>query len=77
MNKLLIPKNHSGVSKTLRIPEDIVDETQHLAYIKNLSFNKTVIKLLDFGLKNIDEGDRKALEKMKEEEKEKLKAKEK
>ena len=38
MNKLKIPENHSGVSKTLRLPENIVDDIQILANIKNLSF---------------------------------------
>ena len=46
MNKLKIPKNHSGISKTLRLPENIVDNVQNLADLKNLSFNKVVISLL-------------------------------
>ena len=62
MNKLKIPKNHSGISKTLRLPENIVDDIQLLADIKNLSFNKVVISLLGFSLQNLDE---KELEKIK------------
>ena len=58
MNKLKIPENHSGVSKTLRLPENIVDDIQNLANLKNLSFNKTVITLLEFGLDNLDEKDK-------------------
>ena len=50
MNKLKIPKNHSGISKTLRLPENIVDDVQKLANLKNLSFNRTVITLLKFSL---------------------------
>ena len=34
MNTLKIPENHSGVSKTLRLPEDIVDDVQNLANLK-------------------------------------------
>ena len=64
MNKLKIPKNHSGISKTLRLPEDIVDNVQNLANIKNLSFNRTVISLLEFGLDNLDEKDKIELSKM-------------
>lgn len=64
MNKLRIPQNHSGVSKTLRLPENIVDDVQNLANIKNLSFNRIVISLLEFGLSNLDERDGKELEKM-------------
>ena len=44
MNKLRIPENHSGVSKTLRLPENIVEDIQNLANLKNLSFNKVVIR---------------------------------
>ncbi len=65
MNKLKIPKNHSGISKTLRLPENIVDDIQLLADIKNLSFNKVVISLLGFSLQNLDENDKEELEKIK------------
>ena len=64
MNKLRIPQNHSGVSKTLRLPENLVDDVQNLANFKNLSFNRIVISLLEFGLSNLDERDCKELEKM-------------
>lgn len=58
MNKLRIPENHSGVSKILRLPENIVDDIQSLANLKNLSFNRIVISLLEFGLNNLDEEDK-------------------
>ncbi|CDE14893.1 putative uncharacterized protein [Clostridium sp. CAG:470] len=64
MNKLKIPENHSGVSKTLRLPENIVEDIQNLANIKNLSFNKIVISLLEFSLSNLDENDRKKIDKL-------------
>ncbi len=64
MNKLKIPENHSGVSKTLRLPENIVEDIQHLANIKNLSFNKIVITLLEFSLNNLDENDRKRIDEL-------------
>lgn len=63
MDKLNIPKNQSGVSKTLRLPEDIVQDVQHLSEMKNLSFNKIVIILLSFSLHNLDEVDRSILDK--------------
>ena len=59
MNKLKIPENHSGISKTLRLPENIVDDIQKLANLKNLSFNRVVISLLEFSLDNLDETDKK------------------
>ena len=64
MNKLKIPENHSGVSKTLRLPENIVDDIQNLGNIKNLSFNKIVISLLEFSLNNLDEDDRKKIDEL-------------
>ena len=62
MNKLKIPENHSGISKTLRLPENIVEDIQNLANLKNLSFNKTIISLLEFSLENLDDTDKKVLE---------------
>lgn len=62
MKKLKIPKNHSGVSKTLRLPENLVEDIQILSDIKNISFNKTVTELLEFSLKNLDEEDKKLIE---------------
>lgn len=53
MNKLKIPENHSGVSKTLRLPENIVNNIQNLASLKNLSFNRVVISLLEFSLNKL------------------------
>ena len=61
MNKLKIPENHSGVSKTLRLPENIVEDVQILADLKNLSFNKTIISLLEFSLENLDDSDKTAI----------------
>ena len=58
-----IPQNHSGISKTLRLPENIVKDIQILSDMKNISFNKTVTELLEFSLKNLDEEDEKLIEK--------------
>lgn len=55
MKKLRIPENHSGISKTLRLPEDIVDEIQKISDKKNLLFNKVVIEFLKFGLENFED----------------------
>ena len=65
MNKLRIPENHSGVSKTLRLPENIVNDIQNLANLKNLSFNKVVISLLEFSLHNLEEEDKEKIENLK------------
>ena len=61
MNKLKIPENPSGISKTLRLPENIVEKVQTLANLKNLSFNRTIISLLEFSLENLDDTDKEIL----------------
>ena len=63
MNKLKIPENHSGISKTLRLPDNVIEDVQKLADNKNLSFNRTVIALLKYSLEKLDESDKKILEK--------------
>ena len=63
MNKLKIPENHSGISKTLRLPDNVIDDVQKLADNKRLSFNKTVIALLKYSLENLDEADKELLQK--------------
>lgn len=45
--------------------KNIVDDVQNLANIKNLSFNRIVISLLEFSLDNLDENDRLQLENLK------------
>ncbi len=63
MNKLKIPENHSGISKTLRLPDNVIEDIQKLADNKNLSFNRTVIALLKYSLENLDDSDKELLEK--------------
>lgn len=63
MNKLKIPENHSGISKTLRLPDNVIEDVQKLADNKNLSFNRTVIALLKYSLENLDDSDKELLEK--------------
>lgn len=67
-----IPKNHSGISKTLRLPEDVINEIQHLANMKNLSFNKAALSLLIFSLENLDEKDKEELKRLAQKDKDDL-----
>ncbi len=67
MQKLKIPRNHSGITKTLRLPENLVNDIQILADLKNISFNRAVIELLDFSLKNLDDSDEKLIEQKRKE----------
>ena len=66
MKKLKIPQNHSGISKTLRLPENLVNDIQILSDLKNISFNRTVIELLEFSLENLDPDDEKIIEEKRE-----------
>ncbi|MBO6232602.1 MAG: hypothetical protein J6N78_00825 [Clostridia bacterium] len=63
MNKLIIPESHIGITKTLRIPENMVNDIQNLANVKNMSFNKIVVSLLQFGLDNLNEDDKNRIKK--------------
>lgn len=65
MNKLKIPENNSGETKTLRIPRDIIEKIECLANKKNISFNRAVIEFLKFGLDNLDDEDKKIIEDLK------------
>ena len=66
MKKLKIPENHSGITKTLRLPEDIVDNIQDIADKKNLSFNKVIIEFLKFGLENFEDEEEERLKDLQE-----------
>ena len=62
MDGLRIPQSHAGISKTLRLPADVVDEIQALSEIKNTSLNQITILLVRYALENLDAEDRKALD---------------
>ena len=62
MDKLKIPESHVGISKTLRLPANIVENLQALSEIKNTTLNQITILLLKFALENLDESEKKALE---------------
>ncbi len=72
MQKLKIPKNHSGITKTLRLPENLVNDIQFLADLKNISFNKAIVELLEFSLENLDDDDKTLIEKKRQEFKQNL-----
>ena len=62
MESLKIPQSHAGVSKTLRIPADIIEDVEALSEIKNTSLNQITILLFKYALDNLDSEDRKAVE---------------
>lgn len=65
MEKLKIPKESAGVSKTFRIPEDVIEDMEILSKLKNHSLNRTTIYLLRFALNNLDLEDKNEIEIMK------------
>jgi len=62
MDSLKIPQSHVGVSKTLRLPEDVVSDIEALSDIKNTSLNQITILLVKYALANLDASDKKAIE---------------
>ena len=72
LQKLKIPKNHSGITKTLRLPENLVNDIQFLADLKHISFNKAIVELLEFSLENLDDDDKTLIEKKRQEFKQNL-----
>jgi hypothetical protein len=61
MDGLKIPQSHAGISKTLRLPADVIEDIQALSTIKNTSLNQITILLVKFALANLDPEDEKAL----------------
>lgn len=49
-----IQKGYESVSKSFRLPSELVEELDKLAYENNLSLNQLVIQCLNFALENLD-----------------------
>ena len=49
-----IQKGYDSVSKSFRLPVELVDKLDKLAYENNLSLNQLVIQCLNFALENLD-----------------------
>ena len=62
METLKIPQSHVGVSKTLRLPSNIIEDIEALSEIKNTSLNQVTILLVKYALENLDVEDKKAIE---------------
>ncbi|MCD8095626.1 MAG: type II toxin-antitoxin system HicB family antitoxin [Ruminococcus sp.] len=48
-----IQKGYNSVSKTFRLPEEMVEKLDKLAYENNLSLNQLVIQCLNYSLDNL------------------------
>lgn len=62
METLKIPQSHAGISKTLRIPANVIEDIEALSEIKNTSLNQVTILLIKYALSNLDDDDKKAIE---------------
>ena len=62
METLKIPQSHAGISKTLRIPANVIEDIEALSEIKNTSLNQVTILLIKYVLSNLDDDDKKAIE---------------
>ena len=49
-----IKKGYNSVSKSFRLPEELVKKIDELAYKNNLSLNQLVIQCLDYAVNNLD-----------------------
>jgi len=52
---LKIPKGYDSVTKTFRLPEELVEKMEKLAALNKISLNKLVIQCLLYAMDNIDE----------------------
>lgn len=59
MNKAFkLKKDYSEYEyKSLRLPQDLIQEVQDLANANNMSFNKVVIQCIEYALQNMDSED--------------------
>lgn len=49
-----IQKGYDSVTKTFRLPEELVGKLDKLAYKNNLSLNQLVIQCLNYALENLE-----------------------
>ncbi|MBQ9376045.1 MAG: hypothetical protein IJU04_06910 [Ruminococcus sp.] len=52
-----IQKGYDSVSKSFRLPVELVEKLDKLAFENNLSLNQLVIQCLSFALDNLDNDD--------------------
>lgn len=52
-----IQKGYNTVSKTFRLPEELVEKLDKLAFDNNLSLNQLVIQCLNYAVDNLEQED--------------------
>ncbi len=61
-SKRFVVKKETSVSKSFRLPEDLLDRMNNLAAEKNISLNKLVVLCCGFAMDNLAEEPEKANE---------------
>ena len=49
-----IPKGYDSISKTFRLPIDLVDKMEQVAFANKISLNKLVIQCLIYAMDNVE-----------------------
>ncbi len=49
-----IKKGYNSISKSFRLPEELVNKIDTLAFKNNLSLNQLVIQCLEYAVENLD-----------------------
>lgn len=52
-----IQKGYNAVSKSFRLPEELVEKLDKLAFENNLSLNQLVIQCLNYAVENLEQDD--------------------
>ncbi len=50
-----IQKGYDTVSKTFRLPVNLTEQLENLAYKNNLSLNQLVVQCLNYAIENLDD----------------------
>lgn len=56
---LTIEKGHDSVSKTFRLPVELVEEMERIADNNKISLNNLVVQCLEYAVKHIEPTDKK------------------
>lgn len=56
-----IQKGYDTVSKTFRLPVELVDKLDSLAFKNNLSLNQLIIQCLKYAIDNLDEEEQESI----------------
>ena len=40
-------------NKTVRLPEDVIEKLKKIASEKNISFNKVILKIIEYGIDDV------------------------